>query len=75
MFKIKGGNCPFRNTGKLLQPNKKTTLFGVWSIIYLGANLSNDNVCNFSEIEFSTLKTCIDDPKMLLVDGSDFLAN
>ena len=78
MFKIKGGNCPFRNTRKLLQQNKKPSIFGVWSIAYLGAKLWNDNVCNFSdirEIEFSTLKTCMDDPYMLLVDVSDFLAN
>ena len=75
MFKIKDGNYSFRNTRKLLQPKKKTTTFGLRSIAYLGAKLWNDNVCNFSdtqEIDFSTLKTSIDDPSVLLVDGSDF---
>ena len=75
MFKIKDGDHSFRNTRKLIQPKKKTTTFGLRSIAYLGAKLWNDNVCNFSdarEIDFSTLKTSIDDPSVLLVDGSDF---
>ena len=75
MFKIKDGNYSFRNTRKLLQPQKKTTTFGLISIAYLGAKLWNDNVCNFSdarEIDSSTLKTSIADPSVLLVDGSDF---
>ena len=75
MFKIKDGNYSFRNTRKLLQPKKKTTTFGLRSIAYLGAKLWNDNVCNFSdarEIDFSTLKTSIDDPSVLLVDSSVF---
>ena len=45
------------------------------SIVYLGAKLWKDNVCNFSdarEIDFFTLKTSINDPSVLLVDGSDF---
>ena len=49
----------------------------IWakSITYLGAKLWNDNVCNFSDArncDFSTLKTNIDDPSVLLVDGNDF---
>ena len=75
MFKIKDGNYSFRSTRKLLQPKTKTPTFGLRSIAYLGAKLWNDNVCNFSdarEIDFSTLKTSIDDPSVLLVDGSDF---
>ena len=74
MFKIKDGNYSFRNTRKLLQPKKKTTAFGLRSIAYLGAKLWNDNVFNFSdtrEIDFSTLKKSIDEPSVLLVNGSD----
>ena len=75
MFKIKNGNYSFHNTRKLLQLKKKTTTFGLRSIVDLGAKLWNDNVYNFSdarEICFSTLKTSIDDSSVLLVDGSDF---
>ena len=75
MFKIKNGNNSFRNTRKLLQPKKKTTTFELKGIAYLGGKLWNDNLCNFSdsrEIDFSTPKTSIDDPSVLLVDGSDF---
>ena len=64
MFKIKDRNYYFGNTRKLLQPRKKTTTFGIKGIGYLGAKLWNYNVCNFSdapEIDFSTLKTNIDD--------------
>ena len=74
MFKIKDGNYTLRNTRELLQPKKKITTFGLRSIAYLGAKLCNDNVCNFSdvrEIDFLTLKTCINDISVLLVDGSD----
>ena len=74
MFKIKDGNYSFRNTRKLLKPKKKTTTFGLRNIAYLGAKLWNGHVCNFSdalEIDFSTLKTSIDDPSVLLVDDSD----
>ena len=45
------------------------------NIAYLGAKLWNGNLCNFSEareIDFLTLKTSIDNPSVLLVDGSDF---
>ena len=76
MFKIKDVNDSFRNTKKLLQPQKKITTFGLRSIAYLGAKLWNDNVCNLSDarkIYLSTLKTSIDDPSVLLLDGSDFL--
>ena len=73
-LKSKDGNYSFRNTRKLSQPKKKTTTFGLRSIACLGAKLWYHNVCNFSdarEIDFSTLKTSIDDPFVLLVDGSD----
>ena len=74
--KIKDGDYSFRNTRKLLQSKKKTNnTFGLRSIAYLGAKLWNDNVCNFGdalEIDFSTIKTNIDDLSVLLVDGSDF---
>ena len=65
MFKIKDGNYFFHNKRKLLQPKKKTTIFGLRSIAYLGAKLWNDNVCNFGdarEIEFSTLKQVLMTP-------------
>ena len=55
MLKIKDGNYSFRNTGKLLQPKKKTTTFGLRSIAYLGAKLWNDNVCNFSDPQEKSL--------------------
>ena len=77
MFKIKNGNYSFRNTWKLLQKKKKKkkNTFRLRSIAYLGGKSWNDNLCNFSdarEIDFSTPKTNIDDPSVLLVDGSDF---
>ena len=63
--------------------NEKNTTFGLRSIAYLGAKLWNENVCIFSdarEIYFSMLKTCTDDPSVLLVDTlwyfhHDILAN
>ena len=61
--------------GSSYNQKKKTTTVGLRSIAYLGAKLWNENVCNFSdarEIDFSTPKTSIDDPSVLLVDGSDF---
>ena len=75
MFETKDGNYSFRNTRTLLQLKKKTATFGLRSTANLGAKLWNENVCNFSdarEIDFSTLKTSIDDPSVLVVDGSDF---
>ena len=75
MFEIKDGNHTFCNTRKFLQPKKETTTFGIRNIAYLRGKSWNDNVCNFSdawEIDFSTLKTGIDGPSVLLVDGSDF---
>ena len=60
---------------KLLQPIKKTVTFGLRCLAYLGAKLRNHNVCNFSDtrkIEFSTLKSYIDNHSVSLVDHTDF---
>ena len=62
--------------GSSWNKKQKTTTFVLRIIAYLGAKLWNDNVCNSSDargIVFSTLKTSIDDPSVLLVDGNDFL--
>ena len=67
VFKIKYGNYSFRNTRKLLQQKKENN--------YICAKkycLSRCQISDAREFDFSTLKTSIDDPSVLLVDGSDF---
>ena len=76
MFKIKELELVFTQHKEALTTKfNETATLGQRNISYLGAKLWNDNVCSFSdarEVDFLTLNTCIDDPSVLLVDGSDF---